>query len=262
VIFLLGGTWAAPLAYAGCDPATIEGALKTVEQAFPSGDLKSVEESMFVVRKSMACVREPLTPALCSRVHRAYALQHWLENDSAGARVALEAMLNADPKATLPVLIVGERHPLRGVLVAAEEVTPSWVEAPGSGWVLVDGLRTGAAPRQQPYVFQPLKEDGRALGARLVDHPSGEGGGPSVPRLGGGSGNKALLRWTGVGLGVVSASLYGGAWATRGAYFDAVGTGTNDDIGRLHATTNGLAIGSLVTFGLGTGALVSAQLVR
>ncbi|MEQ1564433.1 MAG: hypothetical protein ABMA64_02260 [Myxococcota bacterium] len=256
---LLSVHWAAPLAHAaGCDPATIETALTSAEKAFPSGDAERLEQQMFVVRKSMACTREPLSPTLCSRIHRGFALQRWLEGDPEASTNALGAMLHADPYATLPNLVVGDRHPLRIALLDAEEVVPSWTDAPGGGWVLVDGLRSGAVPVGQPYVLQPLKDDGRAGGARLVDRPTSE------PARGGstGSGKRTRLRLIGAGLGVVSATLYSSAWVSRGAYFDAVEAGDNFRISRSYGNTNGLAIGSVAALGLGTGAVVAAELLR
>lgn len=256
--FVLDIALLTPVAFgASCDPAAISAALGTAERAFPTGDAPSMEAALFSVRKGLACTRDPMSPELCAQVHRAYALQHWLQGDQTGARLELQAMLNADPHYQLPDLIVGERHPLRAVLTQAEEVVPTWTDAPGSGWVLVDGVKTGAVPREQPYLLQSLKADGKAGGARLVERSPQEGSGAR-----GRVDKRAALRITGAGLGVAAIGLYGGAWASRGSYEDAVTARDNERIAHTYGATNGLSIGSVVALGLGAGAAVSAQLVR
>src|SRR5262249_11241098 len=180
-------------------------------------------------------------------IERGYALGRWLAQDPIGGRLSLQAMLDADPHAELPLVLVGERHPLRETLTEAEEVMPTWVDAPGGGWVLVDGVRTGAVPSNQPYVLQGLKPDGRATGARLVERTRQEGaneGHPGAPRT--------ALRLTGLGLGVASAALYGAAWASHGSYEDAVLARDNPRIGEAHSWTNALSIGSVAALGAGT----------
>src|SRR5688500_13555248 len=156
-------------ARAACDPSAIEGALATAERSFGAGDQRSLEKALKDAKGSLACLREPIPPASCARLHRARALQASLAGDADAVAASLRAMLHAAPLSTLPVSIVPARHPLHQALVQAEEATVTFTEGPGSGWLIVDGLRTGAVPVGQPYVIQRTKPDGRTLGAKLVD---------------------------------------------------------------------------------------------
>jgi hypothetical protein len=157
---------------------------------------------------------------------------------------------------------VPSEHSLQGLLRLAEESPLSWTRAPASGWVLVDGVRTGAVPIGQPYVLQTIKGDGKAGGARLVrsltEGPGGSHGGSSGSS--GGANPKRVLRWTGVGLGVLSAALYGGAWAANRSYHQAVVAEDNARIGATHMTTNVLSVGSVAGASLGVGAVVTSTL--
>lgn len=256
---LLTAAWFAQRAEAGCDPTGLDAALDAADRAFLTSDPKAMSVAIGQVRKSLSCARVAVAPETCARVHRARALDAWLAADPDGALGSLRGMLHADPRAVLTPPVIPERHELRDLLVTAEESPPSWTEAPGGGWVLVDGLRTGAIPVGQPYVLQPLKSDGQFLGARIVDRPAAAGTGRAAP---GATRGRAALRWTGIGLGVVSAGLYGAAWMSNAAYQDAVLAADNPRIGAYHTTTNALSIGSVASLSIGFGAVLGAQAIR
>ena len=247
---------APPEAHAGCDPSELDGALRAAEEAFVTGASDSMDDALSDVKKALSCTRDPVPPTLCARIHRARALGAWLVTDADEAFGSLRAMVHADPRFDLPSSLPVQ-HPLRRLLIDAEESEMAWAPAPSPGWVLVDGLRTGSVPIGQPYVAQRLKDDGQAQKARIVDQRATEG---PAPR------NRAparrALRWTGFGLGVISAGMYGAAWSANGAYQSAVLDGDNARIDQYHSATNRFAVGSVATVGLGVGALVSAELVR
>jgi hypothetical protein len=251
-------SWLAVPAVAGCEPSALPTALDAAEKAFVATDDKAMSVAIGQVKRALGCAREPLPPAVCARVHRARALAAWLDDDESAAISALRGMLHADPRTELPESVVPSLHRLRRLLVEAEESPASWGEGRGTGWLLVDGLRTGAVPIGQPYVVQPLREDGIAQGAKVIERggsdPKGRSSGGSDGS--GSSPAQRTLRWTGLGLGIASVGLYGGAWATNGAYHRAVTARDDARIGSLHATTNGLSIGSVALLGLGAGAAV------
>ena len=260
MIALLLNTWSLFVvpAHARCDPNQLETALGAVDQAFAANDAKAMSAAVAQMRKAMACSREPVPPQHCAKIHRARALAAWVEGDEEAVVRWFRGMLHADPRTDLPARIVSERHKLRSLLTVAEERETLWSEGPGKTWLLVDGLRTGAVPTTQPYVVQPIRDDGQTLGARVIDRSRTEGKAKRLGRKAGKRPERTVLRWAGIGLGVVSAGLYGGAWATHGAYDQAVIARDNDRIGSLHTTTNALSIGSVATIGLGTGALISS----
>lgn len=242
-------------AHGGCDPAELDGALSAAEEAFVTGSNDTMDDALSSLKKGLSCTRDPVPPAVCARIHRARALGAWLVTDSEEALGSLRAMIHADPRFPLPPDLPAQ-HPLRRLLIDAQEAQSAWMPAPTPGWVLVDGLRTGAVPVGQPYVTQRLKDDGQAQKARIVDQRTAD---PSSPR-GGRAPARRVLRWTSVGLGAISAGLYGSAWVTNSAYHDAVIRSDNPRIGSYHATTNALSLGSVAAVGLGVGALVSSEL--
>lgn len=229
-----------------CDAATLSRSLDAAEAAFGANDTQSLAAALGDVKHDLGCARQAVSAADCARVHRARALAAFAAGDPGAARLSLRAMLHAEPFLTLPDTLVPADHPLRAELRLAEETLPRWTEAPGKDFLLVDGLRTGAIPVDQPYVAQKLSGDGVPKGAKVIE--AGDAGRSS----GGGSGGRAGLRAAGAALGVLGGGLYGGAWASNAAYHRAVDDATDDArIGRLHGTTNALSIAS-------TGALIGA----
>jgi hypothetical protein len=250
-------------ARAGCDPVALEQALDAADQAFVASDEPAMSSAVKAIRKSVGCIDGPVPPGTCARVHRARALAAWIDGDEDQAVSWLRGMIHADPGIELPTGVVGDRHRLRVLLVAAQEHPIAWMEGPGKHWLLVDGLRTGAVPVGQPYVLQPVRDDGQPQRAKIVDRWRSDAGRPrAVGRTAPGSSTSSAqraMRWTGLGLGAVSVGLYGGAWAANGAYQGAIEQRDDARIGRLHTTTNALSIGSVAAIGLGAGALLSAE---
>lgn len=154
-------------ARAGCDPTQLEGALTAAEEAFVTGAGDNMDDALSAMKKGLSCTREPVLPATCARIHRARALGAWLVTDPEEALGSLRAMIHADPRFSLPDNLPIQ-HPLRRLLIDAQESQMAWSPAPSPGWVLVDGLRTGAVPMGQPYIAQRLKDDGQSQKARLV----------------------------------------------------------------------------------------------
>lgn len=218
-----------------------------------------MDEALAGLRRSLGCARAPVSPTTCAAVHRAHAMRAFLDADEAAAIASLRAMLHADPRALLPREVVPDGHALEFLMLKAEESPTEWTRAPAGGWVLVDGIRTGAVPVGQPYLMQPIRGDGKAKGARLM-RVIADGSAPLKMLRGGDSGPKRALRYTGVGLGVASAALYGGAWASNRAYHRAVVAEDNTRIGTLHGSTNLLSVTSVVAVGLGLGAVITAEI--
>ncbi|MEZ4238275.1 MAG: hypothetical protein R3F59_19415 [Myxococcota bacterium] len=179
---------AAPARASGCDPSALDQALDAVDRAFVASDDKAMGDAVKLVRKAVRCYDAPVPPGTCARIHRARALAAWLDGEEIDAVAWLRAMLHADPRTELAPDVVDPRHRLRTLLLWAEEEPNSWTEGAGHHWLLVDGVRTGAVPAGQPYVVQPLRDDGTAQHAKLVDrwksraaaHPRGPASGASM----------------------------------------------------------------------------------
>jgi hypothetical protein len=156
-------------ARASCEASAVDGAIATAERSFAAGDARSMGAALEDARRTLGCLRAPLPPEACARLHRARALEASLAGDADMVDASLRAMVHAAPLMGIPAALVPARHPLRAALVRAEESLPTSTEGPAGGWLYVDGLRTGVVPVGQPYVLQRTKPDGRTLGAKLVD---------------------------------------------------------------------------------------------
>lgn len=238
-----------------CDAGALAASLDAAEAAFGAADARSLSDALAQVKRELACAREAVSPEACARVHRARALLAWTEQDPIGAKGSLRAMLHAEPFLALPPSLVPADHPLRGQLIQAEEALPLWTEAPGKGFVLVDGVRTGAIPVGQPYVLQKLGGDGSPRKAKLVEPTE------AATRRNGGSSAQHGMRGAGAALAVIGGGLYGGAWASNAAYHRAVDEGDDPRIQSLHGATNALSIGSAGALLGGAGLLVGSLLV-
>lgn len=242
-------------ARASCTASDVEAALDGAERSFVSEDARELQDEVREVERLLGCVHDPVPAALCARVHRARALAAHLSGDAASLEVHLRAMLHAAPMGEVPADLVPPGHAVRTALVAAEEAPLSLVPAPKGSWLLVDGIRTRVVPQGQPYVLQRARLDGTTTGARLVEASAGSGGGAPA-------GGRVAVRWTGLGLGVVSAGLYGAAWAQRAAYDSAVAARDDPRIGRTYTATNALSVGAVAAAGLGSALVVGSLTLR
>ncbi len=235
-----------------CDDSGLRNAISAAENAFRTAQtVRSAaprgrelagpgERALEDLEGSLACLEEPVSPALAARIHAADALVAWLAGDRARGLASLRAMLTADPRHDLPLELVPAEHGLRHWLADAGEREATWSPSLGR-WALVDGLPTRAVPLEQPYVLQHPRDVG-ALRGRLVGVEQRAGG--KTPWLVGGA-----------ALAAAAAGSYAGAWAVRGSYWDAVEARDNDRIGSLHTTTNVLSIGAVGAGTLGVVAL-------
>lgn len=164
-----------------CDPADLVKAIQTGESAFDQNDPRAVELANRDARKALRCT-EP-TPEQDARLHRLIAYQAGLEKDWVKAEEAWRSSLASHP--LLPPEKALWNHPRLHLAWVRAQETPIRYTIAGS---------------------QPLA----GLSAPLV---------PDTKPLGGSNrARKQGLRYAGIGLGVVAAGLYGGAWASRANY--------------------------------------------
>lgn len=235
--------WSWWLASAGaCELGSVVAQLDAAEAAFLARDEAALDSAVAAADRSLRCVREVVPSAICARLHFAHALAAWGEDESRCA-ASLRAAIHAEPFFRPPEAVVPPGHALRALLARAEETAPDLVTgAPGAR---IDGLRVAAIPQGQPYVWQPIADDGPGGARRVV--PGG------ADRRAGGA-----LRWAGVGTGAVAFGLLGAAASQRAAYFDAIDAGAVDRWQPLHDRTNALSIGWTVT-GLAAAALFTTS---
>jgi hypothetical protein len=197
------------------------------------------------ITAALRCADTPPDAPRLARAHRVLARLAVQEGDlDLAARHRLASFEAAPLDTPLPA---GDE---RATYVALQERTFAMVPTPVR---VPEGSRVDGQPaswhRSDLPAFVQLPE----RPTRLVG-PSRAG-----ERIGG-SGGKATLRWAGLAAGVVAGGLYGGAWAARGAYLDAVATDADDAARKsAHAWNRGLSVASVGALGIG-GVLVSVSL--
>jgi hypothetical protein len=153
------------LASAAC-PATVTTAelgarVQAAERSWAQADAVSFHRDIAVVRDSVPCVGQVLTPADVVAIHEAEALDHFLQTDEARTRLDFAALHATDPTWTLPAALVPQQHPLRTWLAEAAAHTDTLAPLPpaASGTLLVDGRPGAHAPTNRPYVLQWTEGD-------------------------------------------------------------------------------------------------------
>lgn len=250
--------WLAAAAFAAeCDATALQDAIRDAEGAFASMDATGFDAAIRDARAAVACATEPLTPVQCAGFHRIMALEAFLDRKEDAAVLDFVAVRATQPGYKLPESIAPEGHPLRQLFDQSAEFASSAtfpLPPPDGGWLNVDGARADAAPSSRPFVLQYFDPKGTP---QLTGYVPVSGALPAYPTRAApaakpsGKGGPGPLTWVGLGAAAVGAGLYGGAFATHGAYDRAVGDGDADRIRSLHGTTNALTLSGLGLLGGG-----------
>lgn len=219
---------------------------------------------------ALKCLGEPLPAALAGRAYRAVAAGRLEDGDRAGAMAWLATAAEVDGGFAYGVEDVPAGHPLAvawRVATGSPSVDPVVVGAMVPGRHLLDGRRMSrleARPNRQ-HIYQTDASgqwvttaiDGASFPAGSVGNGgttaavSAQPAGPVAvqrqrPK------EKTPLLLTGGLLLAGAGALYGGSFATRSAFDDAM---TTADASRLRTTTNGLVLGSAAVLAAGAGTL-------
>lgn len=249
-------------AASACDSKMLLGAVKDAEQAFATMDGLGFDAATFEVNRLLACQTDAVTPVESAAYHRVRALAAFLSEDMPATILSFQAALAAMPGYELPPTVAPDGHPLREQFEQAGRMVATGgsidLPPPQAGWVTVDGMRTRIAPAARPFVFQRLDVAGAVVDTDYVEPgdplPTYASEAPA-PLPAPGSGRKLQAGWVAAGgaLGLVAGGLYGGAFATRSSYEQAVEDGERARILSTHRATNTLVVASLGALGAGTG---------
>lgn len=264
------------LALAGdCDLSGLQSAITQGEQAFGEMEPERFQEAVSQADKAMGCMSQPLTPVEAAGYHRLKALASFFANDSSATILHFQSVQGTQPGYKLPEEIAPEGHPLRESYLQAAQFQNNAtfsLPTPADGWLNIDGQRSEAAPSGRPFIFQRLSSGGR------VEQTAYQSVGKALPSFAvkkvdvaqpvpqpvtkSNKGAKIGLLASGIGLVAVGAGLYGGAFATKGAYDDAVASGDKDKIDGAAGTTNALTIAGIGGGVLGAGLTITGIVIR
>ena len=125
---------------------------KDLFDAYARVDSQGFERARAMVAQSLKCAPGPLSIQQVAAVHRARALEQFVEGNLGASRKSFAAVKALDPNYELPEGWVPEGHPLAQL---AHEATPTTAQVrlnKGRWWV--DGLATNQAPDGQAFVVQ------------------------------------------------------------------------------------------------------------
>ncbi|MEQ1508726.1 MAG: hypothetical protein ABMB14_41245 [Myxococcota bacterium] len=261
---VIGLWWLTRVASAGeCDARGLMEIVGDAELAFVHMDAQTFESAAARLDRALDCQTDALTAIQIASYHKVRALAAFFDADEAATILSFQAALNTMPGYALPLEIAPDGNPLRQQFEKAKLYAPGEtfdLSPPADGWLTIDGVRTTAAPASRPFVFQRFGSAGEvqdtdyvAVGSPVPSYPKvavavTRDVEPDPPKK---KVNGALVG-SGIALGAVSAGLYGVAFATRGAYDDAVLAGDEPKIRSNYGTTNGLVLGSGASLALGT----------
>lgn len=265
LILILAGN--AHAASGACDARMLTALVADAELAFVHMDAQLFSAASAALDQALDCQTEPLSAIQVASYHRVKALAAFFDENEPATVLSFQASLATMPGYILPLEIAPQGHPLRQQFDQAKLFSPGDnfdLVPPSEGWITIDGNRTLEAPAARPFVFQRFGAAGNvldtgyvAVGSPVPAYPTAAtkvarddiGPLPGTPLK---KERSPALIGTGIALGVVSASLYGGAFAVRQKYDAAVELGDEDKIRSTYQTTNALSLGSGGALALGT----------
>ncbi|MCB9765322.1 MAG: hypothetical protein H6739_36445 [Alphaproteobacteria bacterium] len=147
-------------AHAACTNADLSAQLDRAEQAFAGWDFDTFTAARAEVDQALACLTEPIPPALVARIHRVHVYEQKLALDASHEQLArtCQALFAVDPDVDLSALPEGD--PAREVCEEAR-TRPAGPTAPVPTGCLVhiDGAPDTRRPTDRPCVVQVFDTD-------------------------------------------------------------------------------------------------------
>ena len=251
-------------AIAQCEGTTsiveIQAELAKAESALAALDASAFRSLVDETGLLLPCLNEPVSPRLAANLHRVIGIRAVGDRDPLAER-AFAAARHIEPNYQFSLSLIPEGNPVREAYDTApyHKRSTEAVQQPESGQIYVDGTPSDTRPLSWPAVIQWVDgEDdvrfseyvlpGEALPVYPEWRSTTDSDRPPI----------ALIA-TSLGLGAVSAGLYGVALAEQARYKDTVNQPVPyDELEGLRRTTNGLVVASALgaTAAVGTGVAV------
>lgn len=259
-------SWLLASAVAGeCSIEALRSLADASLQAFSKMDADQFEGSAAALSEQTACQAVVLSGADCARLHINRGLASFLADDVPATIMAFRAALDADPEVRLGEDVAPPGHPMLEQFRTAQQWSAARptrpLPVPQTGWLAVDGQRAEEVPIDRPFVFQQVSDSGSVAattyvvtGEPLPTYPAR----PPPPVV-----RRRSPKWltgAGIAVGALAVGAWGGSFAARGAYNQAVESGDPDQIRRRYRLTNGLSAGAAAGLVAGAGLVVVGRL--
>ncbi|MEZ4321732.1 MAG: hypothetical protein R3F61_29930 [Myxococcota bacterium] len=238
----------------------VEEGLAKASAAYEAADLRAFEIAVEDTRRALPCLGRPLTSSVVAQLHRIEGLAAFVASDTDHVLSAFGGARRLEPDFVFPDSWAPAGNPVRDLYDRGQPDSPV-VEAPlpPSGTLRFDGRPTRERFTEHPTLYQWVELSGNVVRSAYLWPSDPLPPYPTVaPIAQKRSARVPLLVAGGVGL-ASGAALLGGAAAARSAYDSDTTTIDNVD-GRMRLT-NGLVIGSGVTFAIGVGTGAAGLLV-
>lgn len=253
-------------------------ALRLARTAWVVMDRESFEQAVAERDRLLACISEPIEPALAQQLHMHEALAWSLERRDDLCRGAFRAILSQDPTWTLPLELAPEHHRLREAFEAVQAQPYTELrrdfEVPAGSALLVDGVRARDVPADRPFLVQVLDGSGTVLRTHyfvpgsdpaeglagwLGGAPDVQGGAVLEPEGSSRRGSQVLL-----GSAAGAALLAGGIYAVAAVRAAGLEDGdvACDQLPQARTQVNSLVVASAGLGALGTGLVVAGLVLR
>lgn len=227
--------------------ATLDAAERSVAEL----DSARFETSMERVREVLGCLREPVTPAIAARLHRAVGVRAFAARGPLAAG-AFAAARRIEADWPLSETLFPAESPVREAWSAISLDSPRIrvLPDPTTGWLVLDGTRGVERAVDLPVVFQRVEADGSVTSSAYLlpgePTPLYPTGAPPSTR----SDHRAPFAVTAVASGVAAAGLWGLSVHGRDRFLDLGDPVPDHRLDGLQTRTNALTVSSAVSAGL------------
>ena len=174
--FLLWALCCAPaIARQGCpdvrSTAYLAQQISLADVAFSKMDEESFRSARWASQRGVACLGEPVQPGQAAAYYRMEALGSFLDANHAQTVGFFKSMLKVAPNYLLPDGLAPTGHPLRVNFEVAQGGVPligDPVRRPIDGVIRVDGKVATELPKDRPYLFQHIDNEGRVQISAVV----------------------------------------------------------------------------------------------
>jgi hypothetical protein len=151
--------------------STLARHISRADAAFARMNEQEFQTARWDADSALYCLGEPIQLGQAAAFYRMQALGAFVDGEHARAVAWFRSVLAVAPHYQLPEAIAGQGHPLRidfEVATGTTVLPGDPVRRPSVGVVRIDGHEAVEFPKDRPFVFQHVGEDGRVFISTVV----------------------------------------------------------------------------------------------